>query len=80
MPVLSSLSGHEVNDIAQAALGPRSCPPKAEVTGSNPVGRANIISGLEEEDGDALEGEPANSQQAKRVPIVSRSDVPHRTQ
>jgi hypothetical protein len=31
-------------------------------------------------DGDALEGEPANSQQAKRVPIVSRSDVPHRTQ
>jgi hypothetical protein len=23
MPVLSSLSGHEVNDIAQAAVGPR---------------------------------------------------------
>ena len=40
MPVLSSLSGHEVNDIAQPALGPHRCPPKAEATGSNPVGRA----------------------------------------
>jgi Alcohol dehydrogenase GroES-like domain len=28
MPVLSSLSGHEVNDIAQAAVGPRRCPPQ----------------------------------------------------
>ena len=35
MPVLSSLSGHEVNDIAQAAVGPRRCPPKAEATSSN---------------------------------------------
>ena len=26
MPVLSSLSGQEVNDIAQAAVGPRRCP------------------------------------------------------
>jgi cytochrome P450 len=25
MPVLSSLSGHEVNDIAQVAVGPRRC-------------------------------------------------------
>src|ERR1700690_3122347 len=41
MPVLSSLSGHEVNEIAQAAVGPRRCPPKAEATGSNPIGRAN---------------------------------------
>ena len=40
MPVLSSLSGREVNDIAQAAVGPRRCPPKAEATGSNPVGLA----------------------------------------
>src|SRR6202041_2710168 len=39
-PVLSALSGHEVNDIAQAAVGPRRCPPKAEATGSNPFGRA----------------------------------------
>ena len=39
-PVLSSLSGHEVNDLAQAAVGPRRCPPTAEATGSNPVGRA----------------------------------------
>src|SRR5271154_3655042 len=31
MPVLSSLSGHEVNDGAQAAVGPRRCPPKARV-------------------------------------------------
>jgi hypothetical protein len=37
-PVLSSLSRHEVNDIAQAAVGPRRCPSKPEVTGSNPVG------------------------------------------
>ncbi len=27
-------------------VGPRRCPPKAEVTGSNPVGRTNIISSL----------------------------------
>jgi hypothetical protein len=40
MPVLSSLSGHEVNDIAQAALGPRRRPSKAEATGSNPLRRA----------------------------------------
>src|ERR1700733_14558329 len=39
-PVLSSLSGHEVNDIARAEVGPRRCPPKAEATGPNPVGRA----------------------------------------
>src|ERR1700733_1036141 len=41
-PVLSSLSGHEVNEIAQPAVGPRRRPPKAEATGSNPVGRAMI--------------------------------------
>ena len=40
MPVLSSLSGREVNGIAQAAVWPRRRPPKAEATGSNPVGAA----------------------------------------
>ncbi len=38
MPVLSSLSGHEVNDIARAA-GLARCSPKAEVRGANPCGR-----------------------------------------
>jgi hypothetical protein len=41
MPVLSSLSGHEVNDIAQAAAGARLCPPKVEATRSNRVGCAS---------------------------------------
>ena len=45
-PVLSLLSGHEVSDIAQPAVGPRRCPPKAEATGSNAVGRANPINRL----------------------------------
>ena len=38
-PVLSSLPGHEVNDIAQAAVRPRRCP-EGRVTGSKPVRRS----------------------------------------
>jgi Extensin-like protein C-terminus len=33
MPVLSSRSGHEVNDLAQAAVGPRRCPLTLAYTG-----------------------------------------------
>jgi hypothetical protein len=40
MPVLSSLSRHEVSDLAQVAVGPRRCPPRAKATGPNPVGPA----------------------------------------
>ena len=42
MPVLSSLSGRD-SGFHRAAVGPRRCPPKAEATGSNPVGHTNFI-------------------------------------
>ena len=35
-----------LREVRQAAAIPRLCPPKAEATGSNPVGRANDFNGL----------------------------------